>query len=109
MQFGDIRGTLQTIIDLLRRVDRNTHCTSCGGDAAITSAGTGSSIPAGFKSIAIIKTSSNADTVTITLSDATTYVLTELGEVFADAASSGGVLPAYTIAGPGTWKWHGIK
>jgi hypothetical protein len=75
----------------------------------ITSAGTTSPIPAGFKSVSLVKTSSNADSVTITLSDASTYVMTEQGEVFTDGATDGALLPAYTISGTGTYKWHGIK
>lgn len=74
----------------------------------ITSAGTGS-IPAGFKSISLVKTSSNADTVIITLSDTSTFTMTELGEVFGDSSTDGNLLPAYTISGVGTFKWHGVK
>lgn len=76
----------------------------------VTSAGVGTSIPAGFKSIAITKTSS-AGTVTITLSDGSTFALTAQNELFADAASQYYTLPAYTIAtaDAATWKWHGIQ
>jgi hypothetical protein len=78
------------------------------GGNNITSAGTGS-IPAGFKSISIIKTSTNADSVTLTLLDGTVYTMTELGEGFSDSASAGSLLPPYTKGGAGTIKWHGIK
>lgn len=74
----------------------------------VTSAGLGN-VPFGFRSLAIVKTSPNTDTVTITLSDGTTYQMKEYGEIFADAADDGRRLPAYVIAGPGTWKWHGIR
>lgn len=106
--FGDFRPILEAILTLLKRIDRNTGCATC--ETNVTSAGGAVSIPAGFKSIAVIKTSSGG-TATITLSDGSTYPLTELGESFADAATPNGTLPAYTIAtGDGaTWKWHGIK
>lgn len=113
-EYGDLRGPLDKMIQMLKAIERHTRCTSCGGnggsigDAAITTAGTGD-VPAGLRSFSIVKTSPNTDTVTITLSDGSTYVMVEPGEVFVDAATPGGLLPDYTIAGPGVWKWHGIK
>lgn len=74
----------------------------------ITSAGIGT-IPAGFKSISIVKTSTNADSVTITLSDASVFTMTEQGEVFVDSATDGNLLPTYIIGGAGIIKWHGVK
>lgn len=76
---------------------------------AITSAGTTSPIPAGFKSIAIVKTSVSTDSFVIAMSDASTYTMTLQGEVFGDSAGDNQTLPAYTITGTGTYKWHGIK
>lgn len=73
-----------------------------------TTAAGNENIPAGMKSVAIVKTSAS-DTVTITLSDGSTYIMTEKGEMFSDSADLGRKLPAYTITGPGTIKWHGIK
>jgi len=108
MNFGHLRPSIDKLISLLTKVERHTRCASCGGATAITTAGASTSVPAGLRSVAIVKTSSS-DTVTITLSDSTTYVMTEQGEVFIQSASGSGALPAYTIAGPGTWKWHGIK
>lgn len=107
--FGDFKGSLDFIISLLKSINRHTECASCGGTANIASAGVSTSVPAGFKSIAIVKTSTNSDSNTITLSDGSTYPMTELGEVFVDAASPGSTLPAYTISGAGSWKWHGIQ
>jgi hypothetical protein len=107
--FFEFRGPLDTIIGLLKKIEKHLCCLVSGGGGGETlepSAGTGS-IPAGFRSIAIVRTSS-ADDVTITLADATTYIMTAEGEVFEDGIESG-LLPAYTITGPGTWKWHGIK
>jgi len=75
----------------------------------ITSAGVSGPIPAGFKSISILKTSANTDTVIITLSDASTFEMTEPGEIFVDAATAEQLLPTYGISGTGTFKWHGIK
>lgn len=108
-QFGDLRGPLDKLIALNKRQVDLLACGTCQEN--VTSAGVDSSIPAGFKSIAIVKTSQDTDTVTITLSDGSTYDLTVLGESFEDAASPNGTLPAYTIAtgDGGTWKWHGIK
>lgn len=106
-QFGDLRGPLDKLIALNKRQVDLLACATCQEN--VTSAGTGN-IPEGFKSIAIVKTSGN-DTVTITLSDGSTYNLTVLGESFEDAATPNGSLPSYTIASGdgGTWKWHGIK
>ena len=96
------------LLHLVRSIDRNTKCNNCG-DPIITSAGLNSSIPAGFNSVSIVKTSTNLNTVTITLSDGSTYVLTEQGEGFSDSVITSRPLPGYTIVGPGTWKWHGIQ
>lgn len=98
---GELRPFFGEIARLLRQIAGST----CSGTAT-TTAGTGS-IPAGFKSVSIVKTSSNLDTVTLTLSDTSVYTMVELGEVFVDA--SNGTLPAYTKGGAGTIKWHGIK
>lgn len=75
-----------------------------------TGAGTNTSIPAGYKSIAITKTNSTG-TVNITLGDSSIFPLTSQNEIFADAASQYYQLPGYTIATSdgGTWKWHGIQ
>lgn len=75
----------------------------------ITTGGSNTNVPSGLRSVAIVKTSANTDTVTITLSDGSTYEMKEGGEIFADSADEGRRLPDYIIAGPGTWKWHGIK
>jgi hypothetical protein len=108
--FGDFKGVFNTIISYLKSIDRSLRCLSCGGDAAVATSGvSGSSIPAGLSSFALVKTSASGDTVDILLSDGSTYSLTEQGEVFADSASNGGKLPAYTISGAGTYKWHGLN
>jgi hypothetical protein len=109
MDFFQIKGSLDYMISLLKGIERHTKCASCGGDAIITSAGVDTSIPAGFKSITIVKTSDNSDSVLVEMSDSSIYPITEQFEVFEDAASPNGVLPAYDISGDGTWKWHGIK
>lgn len=107
-EYGDLRGPFEKMIQLLKSIERHTRCNSCGGDPLISTAGTGD-VPAGLKSFAIVKTSSNSDIVNVTLSDGSIYQMIELGEVFIESANNGGVLPDYTIAGPGTWKWHGLK
>lgn len=96
--FGEIARYLRTLVTLAHRQN----------ETPITSSGTGT-IPAGFKSISIVKTSSNADSVTITLSDTSVYTMTESGETFSDSATGSGALPAYTKGGAGTIKWHGLK
>lgn len=73
-----------------------------------TTSGTGS-VPAGLKCFSLVKTSDNTSTVIITLSDGSVYNVTEKGEVFSDTATGTARLPAYTITGTGTFKWHGIK
>lgn len=87
------------------RILANKACCSASGNT--TSAGINTSIPDNFKSVAITKTN-NIGTVNILLSDGSTYPLTELGEVFYDAASPASFLPEYVIStsSGGTWKWH---
>lgn len=107
MEFGDIAPLLRKQIADLEGIRRNTSNAGCC--TADTSASGSTSIPAGFASIAITKTSSSG-MVVITLSDGSTYPLTMQGEVFIDAGGNKS-LPAYTITTPdgATWKWHGIK
>ena len=104
---GDLKPYFGEISRLLRSI-ANALCRQITPIQQTTSAGTGS-IPAGFKSVAIAKTSSNADTVTLTLSDGSVYTMTELGEIFVDSASVSSFLPAYTKGGAGTIKWHGVN
>jgi hypothetical protein len=134
-----VQELLGTILGKLKLIERHTHCTSCntnaggggGGDVIvtnpadnpvnvvivspttpttqITSAGTTSPIPAGFKSISIVKTSAVGDLVTIAMSDASSYSMSLQGEVFSDSATPEQLLPAYVMTGAGTFKWHGIK
>jgi len=80
------------------------------GSPNITSAGVDISVPGNFKSIAVVKTN-DTGTVNVTLSDGSIYPMTAQGETFADGATAGTLLPAYTIATSdgGTWKWHGIQ
>lgn len=108
----EFRGPFEKTISLLKEIARYLKCQSCGGDLLnITTAGTevDGNIPAGLKSFSLVKLSSNADTIVIELSDGSIYTMTELGEVFCDAASPNGTLPEYIITGSGTFKWHGIK
>ena len=76
----------------------------------ITSAGANSNITANFRSISIIKTNTTG-TITITLSDGSTYPLSLQGEGISQSAVQGYKLPAYTIATAdgATWKWIGVK
>jgi hypothetical protein len=104
MEFGDLRPLLERIIADIQGIRRNTNNAGCC--VADTSASGSTSIPAGFGSVSIVLLSGTA---TITLSDGSTYPLTTTGEVFTDVAPNGDSLPAYTITGSGTWKWHGIK
>lgn len=107
MEFGDLAPLLRKQIADFEAIRRNTSNAGCC--VADTSASGSTSIPAGFASIAITKTSVGG-TATITLSDGSTYPLTEQGEVFIDAGGNKS-LPAYTIStlDGATWKWHGIK
>lgn len=101
--FGEFRPILGEIAKYLRMIAFRP-CVDI-----VTTGGVNTSIPAGFRSISIIKTSANTDTTTVTLSDGTTYLITEKGEGFEDAGNENGTrLPLYTISG-GSWKWHGIK
>jgi len=104
MQFGDIRGTLDTMIGLLKRIAAHTNQSGCC--TAVTTAGVGD-VPAGLASVAITQTS--AGYVDIVLSDGSTFQMSTSGEVFVDAAGANKSLPAYTISGSASWKWHGIK
>lgn len=103
MDFFQIKGHLEAILKYLKAIDRNTLCSACVG-TNLSTAGTGD-IPAGLNSFTITKTSSDSDTVTITLPDGSIYILNNPGETFSE--SSAKELPAYNIAGPGTWKWYG--
>lgn len=109
MNFGDLKPTLEHTIKLLKDIERHLKCSSCGGTDNITTGGTTGPIPAGMKTVTIVKTSTAANSVIIGLSDATTYTLTEQWESFTETAPVGGVLPAYTFGGAGSFKWHGIK
>lgn len=111
--FGDFKGSLDFIISLLKRIDRHTECMACaatgnlGAEAVVnnTLAGTNTSVPAGLQSVIITALTTSP---VITMSDASTYTLTTVGETFSLSASPGSVLPAFSIAG-GTWKWRGIS
>jgi len=116
-EYGDLRGPLEKMIQLLKAVERQLTCLVCASGASgviptvqETVSGVNTSVPAGLTSVAIVKTNSTG-TVNVTMSDASIYPLTQQGEGIADDASNGTVLPAYTIASSdgGTWKWHGIK
>lgn len=109
MNYGDLRPSLDFVITLLKQIERHTGCASCGGATVGTTAGEGD-VPAGLRSFSLVKTS-EAGIVVITMSDATTYTLTEQGEVFIEAASPGGILPDYTVetSDGATWKWHGVS
>ena len=98
---GELKPFLNEIARYLRIIS-NAQCTNSS-----TSAGENTSIPANFKSVAIIKTNSTG-TVDIEMSDGSVYTLTEEGEGITDEAGS---LPAYNISTSdgGEWKWHGIN
>lgn len=95
-------GRANTQLD--RIIDQNSGC--CKTPDTVTS-GINSSIPAGFKSISIVKTNVNG-TATITFADSTAYPLNLEGE---GITVSGRKLPAFTITSGGgaTWKWIGEK
>lgn len=105
IQLGDLQGFLHKMISELKHINRNTGIGGCC--PAITSAGSSTSIPAGFGSVAIVQTS--AGVVNITLSDGTIFQMTVIGETFIDAAAPNKSLPIYAISGSAAWKWHGIK
>ena len=109
MNFGDIRGSLDKMIQLLKEIGRNTNQSACC--TAVTSAGTGVGVPIGVKSIAIVKTDSGAGLVNIQLSDGSIFALSLQGESFVDVSADRFSLPAYVISSTGgaTWSWHGIK
>jgi hypothetical protein len=101
MAFGDFKPYLNEIARSLRLISS----AQCGAKSpSTTSAGTGN-VPAGYNSVSITATTVP---VTLTLSDASTYTFTLIGETIAQAAAEGGTLPAYTLSG-GTWKWIGVK
>jgi hypothetical protein len=108
--YAEFRGPLETLIALSKEQNRLLRCISCGGEAGITTSGVGTDVPAGMRSVSIVKTS-EAGTVNITMSDGSIYPMTQEGEVFVTSAGAGGVLPDYLVAtaDAATWKWHGIK
>lgn len=103
MVFGEIKPSLNEIASLLRRLV-NTQCAAVSPSPAITSAGTGD-VPLGFKSVSIVATTVPA---VITFGDGSTYTFDVVGETLVNAASDGGVLPAYTVTS-GAVKWMGLK
>src|SRR5271169_3403739 len=108
MEFGDLRGSLGEIIRLLKTIDRNTNDNACC--AATTSAGTNSSVPQGFNSVSIVQTSVSG-TVTITMSDGSTFELAGQGQGYSVSAAAFQYLTAYAISSGGgaTWQWSAIK
>lgn len=99
---GELIGA---ILGKLKEISHNTRQTVCC--TAITSAGSNISVPVGFGSVAIVQTTDGI--VDITLSDGSIFQMTVVGETFVDSAPSNKSLPAYTISGTGSWKWHSIK
>lgn len=107
MQFGDIRDTLNTMIKYLKEISRNTDNNACC--TADVSAGSGTSIPAGFRYVSITQTAGG--TVTITMPNGTVYTLSSAGQSFTLQAPIFKNLPAFTIAATGgaTWEWVGTN
>lgn len=115
MEMGDLRPILEKNISLLKEIARHTRCMECadsegdnGSGVECTVAGINESVPAGLKSVAIIKTN-DTGTATVTFTTGT-YDLTLEGEGISDNASVGLTLPAYAIStgDGGEWKWHGV-
>lgn len=105
MQYGDIRDDLHSILQYLKNIDRNTKDFCCD---RIPGAGTGTSVPAGYKSIQITQTSASG-TVVITMPDSSTYTLA--GQNQSINLPFGGPLPAITVSSSNgaTWSWVGLK
>jgi hypothetical protein len=97
-----VQELLRSIIGRLKDIANNTKTGCC---TLTTTAGTGQ-VPAKLHSVTIVQV--GAGDVVITLSDGSTYTLTEAGEEFTQTAV-GDNLPAYAISGSATWKWYGQK
>ena len=107
MNYGDLHGPLGEIIRLLKSVDRHTDNNACC--VATTSAGTNTSVPAGFRVLTIEQT--GAGTVIITMSDGTIYTLSGVGQTYSVSAPIFKSLPAFAISATGgaTWQWNGLS
>lgn len=107
MNYGDIRGSLDKMISLLKSIDRRLLCQICGSDlapiAATQAAANPATIPTGYNTLTVTKTNATG-TVTITFPNASTYVLSADGESF---TISGYPLGEYEInaAGGATYKY----
>lgn len=104
---GDLKPYFGEISRLLRSIAQSL-CKEVATTTQTVSAGT-ASVPAGFRSVTFTKTSPNTDTVIITLPDATTYTLTQLGETITIPTTANHTLPAFTVSGVGTVQWIGLK
>lgn len=104
---GDLKPFFGEISRLLRSIAQSL-CKEVVVTPQIVSAGT-ASVPAGYRLVTFTKTSSSADTVIITLPDATTYTLTQLGQTITIPATANHTLPAFTVSGAGTVQWIGLK
>lgn len=106
-EYGDLRGPLEKMIQLLKSIDRRLLCQICGSDlspiAATEVADDPATIVAGYNTLTVTKTNASG-TVTITFPNASTYVLSADGEVF---NISGYPLGSFTITGAGgaTFKY----
>lgn len=106
-EYGDLRGPLEKMIQLLKSIDRRLLCQVCGSElepvAATDVAANPASVAAGYNTLTVTKTNASG-TVTITFPNAATYVLSASGEVF---TISGYPLGEYTItsAAGATFKY----
>jgi hypothetical protein len=108
-EYGDLRGPLEKMIQLLKSIDRRLLCQICGSElaplAATEAADDPATIAAGFTQLNVTKTNGSG-TVTITFPDASTYVLSADGEVFQITGSP--TLGEFIITGAGgaTFKYY---
>lgn len=107
MESGDFKPVMGTVIQHLKQIERNTNNNACC--TASTSAGTDTSVPAGFRSVTITQTV--AGMVVITMSDGTTYTLSGVGQSLPITAPVFQSLPAFPVSasGGGAWQWIGLN
>jgi hypothetical protein len=107
MEYGDFRPKADHFITLLKEIARNTNNNACC--TATTSAGTGTSVPAGFRSVTI--TQSGAGTVVITMTDGSVYTLSAAGQQYIVTSPIFQSLPAFAISSTGgaSWQWSAIS
>jgi hypothetical protein len=107
MESGDFKAVMGTVIAYLKEIARNTNNNACC--TATVSAGSGTSVPAGFNYVSITQTA--AGIIAITMPNGTVYTLSAVGQSFTLQTPIYSSLPAFAVSAGGgaTWEWVGMN